>query len=42
MSDKVKALLGFRVTGTLGGVEGFQHDGTIISRLQTPVGELHV
>lgn len=40
LTDKVKSMLGFRVTGTLGGVEGFQPDGSMMKRLTNPVGEL--
>ena len=36
-----KQALGFVVTATLGGVEGFRPDGTVVSRPEKPVGVLN-
>ncbi|RFU28414.1 hypothetical protein B7463_g7915, partial [Scytalidium lignicola] len=40
ISDRVKALLGFRTTGALGGVEGEVQEGIFVKRLENPVGPL--
>lgn len=40
LSDRVKALLGFRTTGALGGVEGDVREGLIVTKLKDPVGPL--
>lgn len=37
LTDKMKQALGFRVTATLGGVEGFRPDGTMVKRPEKPV-----
>lgn len=37
LSDAAKQAMGFRVTATLGGVEGFRPDGTLVKRPEWPV-----
>ena len=39
LSDRIKTMLGFRVTNTLGGVEG-PKEGTLVDRPAEPVGRL--
>ncbi|KAF2122237.1 hypothetical protein BDV96DRAFT_482772 [Lophiotrema nucula] len=36
-SDAAKQAMGFRVTATLGGVEGFRPDGTLVNRPENPI-----
>lgn len=38
LSDKVKALLGYRTTGALGGVEGEVREGIFVKKVENPVG----
>jgi hypothetical protein len=40
LSDRVKGFLGFRSTGSIGGVQGRTKDGTFVKRLKDPVGIL--
>ena len=39
-TDRVKAFLGFRSSGSIGGVQGKTKDGTIVKRPENPVGIL--
>lgn len=39
-SDRVKGFLGYRSSGSIGGVEGKTRDGTIVKRPENPVGIL--
>ncbi|KAF1815820.1 hypothetical protein P152DRAFT_390040 [Eremomyces bilateralis CBS 781.70] len=41
MTAKMKQACGYRVTATLGGVEGFRPDGTIVKRPESPVVALN-
>lgn len=41
LSYKMKQAMGFRVTATLGGVEGFQPDGAIMQRPERPIVALN-
>ena len=41
MSDTAKAVCGYRVTATLGGVEGFTPDGVLVERPQNPIVALN-
>ncbi|CAG8957508.1 hypothetical protein HYFRA_00010374 [Hymenoscyphus fraxineus] len=38
LSDKVKALLGYRTTGALGGVEGEVREGIFVKKVANPIG----
>ncbi|KAI9642122.1 hypothetical protein NHQ30_008923 [Ciborinia camelliae] len=38
LNDRVKAMLGFRTTGAMGGVEGDVREGIFVKRLENPVG----
>ncbi|KIW35548.1 uncharacterized protein PV07_02238 [Cladophialophora immunda] len=40
LSDRVKGFLGYRSTGSIGGVEGKTKDGTFVKKLENPVGIL--
>ena len=40
LSDKVKGYLGFRCVGTMGGTEGKTKDGTIVGKVENPIGVL--
>jgi ectoine hydroxylase-related dioxygenase (phytanoyl-CoA dioxygenase family) len=40
LSDKVKGYLGWKSTGSMGGVEGKTKDGTIVKRPENPIGRL--
>jgi ectoine hydroxylase-related dioxygenase (phytanoyl-CoA dioxygenase family) len=41
LTDRAKQALGFRVTATLGGVEGFRPDGTLVKRPENPIVALN-
>lgn len=41
LSRAAQQALGFTVTATLGGVEGFRPDGTVVSRPAKPIGILN-
>jgi len=40
ISDKIKGYLGWRSSGTIGGVEGKTKDGTIVKRPEKPIDRL--
>lgn len=42
LTEKVKNMLGFRTTGSLGGLEGNVKEGVFVKRLENPVGPYRV
>jgi hypothetical protein len=38
LTDRVKGFLGFRSSGSVGGVQGLTKDGALVSKVENPVG----